>query len=365
MSEKISKKICKAMIAMSGGVDSSVSAALMLDKGYDCIGVTMRLYSKPTELEKSCGKTCCSLDDVEDARAVAQKLKMPYYVFNFEEDFSQEVIDRFVCSYEKGATPNPCIECNRYMKFDRLYKRAEVLHCDKIVTGHYARIEQGEDGRYLLKKAKNTSKDQSYVLYFLNQQQLSHICFPLGEYESKEEIRRIAEKYGFTNAHKGDSQDICFVPDGDYVSFIEKYTGKSYPKGNFCDKDGNILGEHKGVIGYTIGQRKGLGIALGKPMYVCGKCVESNTVYLGSNEELFSRELTAKNINLIPFDKIEGSVRLHAKVRYNQKEQSCTVTQTDEDTIKVTFDEPQRAITKGQAVVLYDGDTVVGGGVID
>lgn len=354
----------KAMIAMSGGVDSSVSAALMLEKGYDCIGVTMKLYSKPDYIEDTTGKTCCSLDDVEDARAVAQKLGMPYYVFNFSEDFSQEVIDRFVDTYEKGATPNPCIDCNRYLKFDRLYKRAKVLGCDKIVTGHYARTEQREDGRYLLKKAKNTAKDQSYVLYFLSQEQLAHICFPLGEYESKDEIRSIAEKYGFVNAHKGDSQDICFVPDGDYVSFIEHYTGKTYPCGNFCDREGNVLGEHKGVIGYTIGQRKGLGIALGKPVYVCGKCVGTNTVYLGGNEELFSRELTAKNINLIPFDRIEGGMRLFAKIRYNQKEQPCTVVQTDDDTIKITFDEPQRAITKGQAVVLYDGEIVVGGGVI-
>ncbi len=354
----------KAMIAMSGGVDSSVSAALMLEQGYDCIGVTMKLYAQPEDTVVASGKTCCSLDDVEDARAVAQKLGIPYYVFNFQDDFSEQVIDRFVDAYEKGATPNPCIDCNRYLKFERLYQRAKILGCEKIVTGHYACIEQRRDGRYLLKKAKNAAKDQSYVLYFLSQEQLAHICFPLGMYESKEEIRRIAEKYGFVNAHKGDSQDICFVPDGNYVRFIEQYTGKQYPCGNYCDLQGNVLGQHQGVIGYTIGQRKGLGIALGKPMYVCGKCVETNTVYLGENEDLFSKELTAKHINLIPFDRIEGSMRLCAKIRYNQKEQPCTVVQMDDDTIKVTFDEPQRAISKGQAVVLYDGDIVVGGGVI-
>lgn len=355
----------KAMIAMSGGVDSSVSAALMLEKGYDCIGVTMKLYSKADYIEDVMGKTCCSLDDVEDARTVAHKLGILHYVFNFQNDFSELVINRFVDTYEKGGTPNPCIDCNRYLKFDLLYQRAKILGCDKIVTGHYARIEMRKDGRYLLKKAKNISKDQSYVLYFLNQEQLAHICFPLGEYESKDEIRRMAEKYGFVNAQKGDSQDICFVPDGDYVSFIEHYTGKCYPCGNYCDLDGNVLGQHKGVIGYTIGQRKGLGIALGKPMYVCRKDVVTNTVYLGENDDLFSRELTAVNINFIPFDKIEGeSMRLLAKIRYNQKEQPCTVTQIDDNTIKVVFDEPQRAVTKGQALVLYDGDIVVGGGII-
>ncbi|MBQ8688249.1 MAG: tRNA 2-thiouridine(34) synthase MnmA [Ruminococcus sp.] len=354
----------KAMIAMSGGVDSSVSAALMLEQGYDCMGVTMKLYARPEDLESESGKTCCSLDDVEDARAVAHRLGMPHYVFNFQNDFSEQVIDRFVEVYEKGATPNPCIDCNRYLKFDRLYQRAITLGCDTIVTGHYARIEQAENGRYLLKKARNPAKDQSYVLYFLTQEQLAHTCFPLGVYESKDEIRRIAEKYGFVNAHKGDSQDICFVPDGDYVRFIEQYTGKQYPCGNYCDLQGNVLGQHKGVIGYTIGQRKGLGIALGKPMYVCGKCVDTNTVYLGENEDLFSDTLTAHHINLIPFDRLEQPMRLAAKIRYNQKEQPATVEQIDADTLKITFDMPQRAIAKGQAVVLYDGDTVVGGGTI-
>ncbi|MBQ8514075.1 MAG: tRNA 2-thiouridine(34) synthase MnmA [Ruminococcus sp.] len=353
----------KALIAMSGGVDSSVSAALMLRAGYECIGATMKLYSREDTGDRS-GKTCCSLDDVEDARAVAYKLGMLHYVFNFQEDFSEQVIARFVDTYENGGTPNPCIECNRYLKFERLYQRAKVLGCDKIVTGHYARIEQRGDGRWLLKKARNTAKDQSYVLYFLNQEQLSATCFPLGEFESKDEIRRIAEEYGFVNAHKGDSQDICFVPDGDYVGFIERHTGKTYPPGNYCDLEGNVLGQHKGVIGYTIGQRKGLGIALGQPMYVCGKCAETNTVYLGENKDLFSREVTARSINLIPFDRIEKPMRLCAKIRYNQKEQPCTVVQTDEDTLKITFDEPQRAIARGQAVVLYDGDIVAGGGTI-
>ncbi len=352
----------KAMIAMSGGVDSSVSAALMIEKGYDCIGATMKLHCKSSQTND---KICGGFDDVEDAKAVAKKLGMEHYVYDFEDDFAREVIGNFIDVYENGGTPNPCIQCNRTMKFGLMLEEAKKLSCDKIVTGHYARIERRGDGRYILKKAKNIAKDQSYVLYFLTQEELSHICFPLGEYESKDEIRSIARKYGFVNAHKSESQDICFVPDGDYVSFIEKYTGKCYPCGNYCDTAGNVLGQHKGVIGYTIGQRKGLGIALGKPMYVCGKCADTNTVYLGENKDLFSKELTAVNVHFIPFDRIEGgSMRLWAKIRYNQKEQPCTVTQIDDDTIKVIFDEPQRAITKGQAIVFYDGDIVVGGGVI-
>lgn len=351
----------KAMIAMSGGVDSSVSAALMLEQGYECIGATMKLHCKSVQTDD---KICGSSDDVEDARAVAEKLGMEHYVYDFEDKFAGEVIENFIDVYESGGTPNPCIQCNRTMKFGLMLEESKKLLCDKIVTGHYARIERREDGRFILKKAKNIAKDQSYVLYFLTQEELRHICFPLGEYESKDEIRNIAEKYRFVNAYKSESQDICFVPDGDYVSFIKKYTGKCYPCGNYCDIDGNIIGQHDGVIGYTIGQRKGLGIALGKPMYVCRKDVITNTVYLGENKDLFSKELTAVNINLIPFDRIDESMRLWAKIRYNQKEQPCTVTQIDDNTIKVVFDEPQRAVTTGQALVLYDEDVVVGGGVI-
>jgi tRNA-specific 2-thiouridylase len=355
----------KVLIAMSGGVDSSVSAALMMERGNTCMGVTMKLYDRPEDTAVLSGKTCCSLDDVEDARAVAQKLGMPYYVFNFQLDFTQQVINRFVQTYEFGATPNPCIDCNRYLKFERLYQRAKTLGCDKIVTGHYARIAQdAKTGRYLLKKARNADKDQSYVLYFLSQEQLAHTCFPLGDYESKEEIRAIAEKYGFCNARKRDSQDICFVPDGDYVHFMERYTGHTYPCGNFCDLQGNVLGQHQGIVGYTIGQRKGLGLSLGKPMYVCDKCKETNTVYLGENADLFSTTLTAHCINLISVDRIDAPMRVSAKIRYNQKAQPATVVQLDADTLQITFDAPQRAIARGQAVVLYEDDVVVGGGVI-
>ena len=257
-----------ALIAMSGGVDSSVAAALMLEKGYQCIGVTMKLFQNE-EIGIPRDHTCCSLEDVEDARSVAYSLGMPYYVFNFTEDFSRQVIDRFVKAYECGATPNPCIDCNRYMKFEKLYHRAKELHCDYVVTGHYARTAYDEkSGRWQLKKGRNAAKDQSYVLCFMTQDQIAHTIFPLGEYEDKEEIREIAQQHGFINAHKHDSQDICFVQDGDYGRFIEQYTGKTYPPGPFVTEDGRVLGQHKGIIRYTIGQRKGLGLALPAPLYV-------------------------------------------------------------------------------------------------
>jgi tRNA-specific 2-thiouridylase len=285
-------------------------------------------------------------------------------VFNFRDSFNEQVIARFIKAYENGSTPNPCIDCNRYIKFDRLMLRMKELNMDYVVTGHYARIEYDENlGRYILKKAVDDSKDQSYVLYSLTQEQLKHTLFPLGSM-NKTEVRKIAEENGFINAKKHDSQDICFVPNGKYAEFIEQYTGKKYEKGDFVDRNGNVLGEHNGIIRYTIGQRKGLGLALPAPMYVCEKDLANNKVILGSNEDLFSSELDADNLNLITCDKITEPMRVKAKVRYNQKEQPATVVQTDEDKIHIVFDEPQRAISKGQAVVLYDGDTVVGGGTI-
>lgn len=354
----------KALIAMSGGVDSSVSAALMCEKDYECIGVTMKLYEKEETCETS-DKACCTLSDVEDARNICHKLGMRFYVSNFKEDFSEQVIARFIKAYEIGATPNPCIDCNRYMKFEKLYHRAKEMSCDLIVTGHYARVEKDENtGRYLLKKAKNIKKDQSYVLYFLSQEQLEHTLFPLGEYSDKEQVREIAEKYGFINARKHDSQDICFVPDGDYGSFIEEYANKKYPPGNFVDMDGKILGQHKGIIRYTIGQRKGLGLSLPAPMYVYDKNLEENTVILSSEKELFTSELIANNFNWIAYDKPNEPVRVAAKTRYNAKEAAAWAEVQKDGQVLVKFDEPQRAITKGQAVVLYDGDVVVGGGTI-
>lgn len=353
----------KALIAMSGGVDSSVAAYIMHNQGYDCIGATMKLYHN----EDICipkEHSCCSLDDVEDARAVATSMNIPYYVFNFSERFKEEVMDKFVHCYECGITPNPCIDCNRYLKFEYLYNRAKELGYNYVVTGHYAQIKYDKaTNRYLLYKAADLTKDQSYVLYSLTQDQLAHTKFPLGGMP-KTEVREIAQKQGFINAKKHDSQDICFVPDGNYANFIEEYTNKHYPEGNFIDMNGNILGKHKGIIRYTIGQRKGLGLSLKEPMYVMRINTSDNTVVLGRDKDLFSDTLIANDINLISIPKIEGSMRLKARVRYRHVEQWAVVTQLDSNTIKVVFDEPQRAITKGQAVVLYDNDVVVGGGTI-
>ncbi len=349
----------KCIIAMSGGVDSSVAAFLMKEKGYECIGATMKLYDNE-EIGISREKTCCSLDDIEDARAVARRLSMPYYVFNFKDEFEEKVINKFIRTYENGGTPNPCIDCNRYLKFEKLFQRMNELGFDYVVTGHYAIVEE-KDGWFYLKKGSDDTKDQSYVLYSLTQNQLAHIQFPLGEY-SKTKIRKIAEEQHFLNARKRDSQDICFVPDGDYAKFIEGYLGKTYPDGDFVDINGNVIGRHNGIIRYTNGQRKGLGVAFGKPMYVADKNIEKNTVTLCTNDELFSKEVNAVDFNLLVPD-LPNEFKCKARVRYNMKEQGATA-YLDGDKLKLIFDEPQRAITKGQAVVLYDGDTVIGGGTI-
>lgn len=349
---------------MSGGVDSSVAAALMKEAGFDCIGVTMKLYDN--EGVGVCrANTCCTLEDTEDARQVAAALDMPYYVFNFTDDFDKQVIQRFVRTYEAGGTPNPCIDCNRYMKHERLYHRAEALDCDLIVTGHYARIEQDpETGRWLLKKARNLQKDQSYVLYFLNQEQLAHTAFPLGSYESKEEVRALAEKHGFMNARKHDSQDICFVVNGDYGDFIEHYTGKSFPPGDFVDESGRVLGQHRGIIRYTIGQRKGLGLALPAPMYVAAKDMERNQVILTEGAALYSRQLIAENFNWISMEMPSAPVKVTAKTRYKAKEAPALAECLPDGRVLVAFENPERAVAIGQAVVLYDGENVVGGGTI-
>ena len=354
----------KAIIAMSGGVDSSVAALLTKESGDECIGATMKLYNNE-DIGVHREKTCCSLDDVEDARSVAYQMDMPYYVFNFTEDFHTEVMDRFVDAYENGCTPNPCIDCNRYLKFDKMFHRMQEIGYDYIVTGHYARVEYDEKrDRYLLKKAVDDTKDQSYVLYMLTQEQLAHVKLPLGGLR-KDQVRVIAEKHGFINARKHDSQDICFVPDGDYAKFIEKYTGKKTPEGDFVDKEGNYIGRHKGIIHYTIGQRRGLGIPAASRLYVCEISPKTNTVVLGDNADLFSSELEADNVNLISVDSLAEPKRVTAKIRYRHKEQPATAWQTPDGILHVKFDEPQRAITKGQAVVMYDGDVVVGGGVIN
>ena len=347
---------------MSGGVDSSVAAYLMKQRGFDCIGVTMKLFANE-DIGISREHSCCSLDDVEDARSVAYSLDMPYYVFNFSDRFETDVIDRFINAYENGITPNPCIDCNRYLKFDKLYMRAKELDRDYVVTGHYARVEKDGNGRFLLKKALDDTKDQSYVLYCLTQEQLSHTIFPLGEMR-KSQAREIAESQGFINARKADSQDICFVPDGDYAGFIERYTGNTYPDGDFLDENGNVIGRHKGVIFYTIGQRRGIGTGFGKPMYVIGKNADNNTVTLGESELLFTDTLYADNLNWIAFEYPESEFKCRAKTRYRQTEQPCTVYPQGRNTVRVVFDEKIRAVTPGQHVVFYDGDIVLGGGVI-
>ena len=352
----------RALIAMSGGVDSSVSAYRMQQVGYECVGCTMRLYENDMIGEDLMG-TCCSMKDTEDARAVTKRLGMDYHIFHYEQLFQKEVIESFVTSYEMGETPNPCIECNRCFKFHHLFDKMEKLGCDCIVTGHYARIEYDRSvGRYLLKKGEDPAKDQSYVLYTMTQDQLAHTRFPIGDI-SKDEVRRIAEEMGFVNAHKHDSQDICFVPDGDYAAFMERYRKRTYPKGDFVDRQGNVLGRHKGYIRYTIGQRKGLGISAEHPWYVVAIDPRTNTVTLGEDRDLFQRELWADRINLISVEKIETPMRIKAKIRYRQTEQPAVAEQVG-DRLKITFDEPQRAITKGQAVVMYQGEVVVGGGVI-
>ena len=351
----------RALIAMSGGVNSSLAAKLMIDRGYECIGCTMKLYNNE-DVGISRNRTCCSLEDVNDARSVAYKLGMLYYVFNFTDDFNKKVIQKFVQSYEAGVTPNPCIDCNRYMKFEKLCERAQILDCDYIVTGHYARIEE-QAGKFVLKKALDETKDQSYVLYFMTQDQLVHTMFPLGSMQ-KTEVRAIAEESGFVNADKPDSQDICFVPNGDYASVIELQTGKESAEGNFVDKQGNNLGRHKGVIHYTIGQRKGLGVSSTEPLYVCNICPKDGNVVLGSNDDLFSREADVSDFNWISGEVPGSEFRCKAKIRYRQPEQWVTVIPTGADTVHIVFDEPQRAITPGQAAVFYDGDTVLGGGTI-
>lgn len=348
----------KALIAMSGGVDSSVAALIMKNRGYECVGCTMKLHG---DAEDDFESTCCSSKDIEDARNVAGSLGMDYYVLNFKDDFQEKVINKFVNCYLCGMTPNPCIECNENMKFNKLHDKARELGYEYVVTGHYARIEE-VDGRYILKEAVDSSKDQSYVLYRMTQEQLKETIFPLGEM-SKEEARHMAEENGFINADKKDSQDICFVPDGDYASVIEANIGHSVKPGDFVDKDGNVLGKHKGIIHYTVGQRKGLGIAAAAPLYVLSIDSENNKVVLGSNEDLFSRELEAENVNWISGEIPDKPFKAFVRVRYHGKKEPCIVTPSS-DGFSVLFDEPVRAITPGQSAVIYSNDQVLGGGII-
>ena len=352
----------QAMIAMSGGVDSSVAAYLMQQAGYDCMGVTMKLYENE-DAGVPRGHTCCALDDVEDARRVAYALGMPYYVFNYKDAFREQVMARFAAAYQHGATPNPCLDCNRYLKFGLLETRARALGCDVLATGHYARIEQLPDGRYTLKKAVDATKDQSYVLAWLTQEQLAHTRFPLGGLH-KTEAREIAEAHGFCNAHKHDSQDICFVPDGDYAKVIENRTGKTPEPGPFLDLNGNVIGTHRGIIHYTVGQRRGLRMPSDGKIYVVRILPEQNAVVVGPNEALFTRACFVPGMHWISGEAPALPFRCSAKTRYRQPEQPCTVYPAGAHGVRLVFDEPLRAITPGQSAVLYDGDTVLGGGII-
>ena len=351
-----------ALIAMSGGVDSSVAAFEMVKNGYKCMGCTMRLYENDMIGEDILG-TCCSINDTNDARAVCDRIGIPYNIYHYEAEFKDKVIEPFVCSYERGETPNPCIRCNRYLKFDSLYKKAQEMGYDYIVTGHYARIRE-KDGHFYLLKAKDLNKDQSYVLYDLTEEQLSHTAFPLGEY-TKDQVREIADENGFVTSHKKESQDICFVPDGDYAGMIERYRGHGYEKGNFVDLEGNILGTHDGIINYTIGQRRGLGIPADRRLYVTRLNVDKNEVILADNADLFKTDLIIRDFHWITGEVPLEPVRCSAKIRYRHKEQPATLTVLDDNTARLSFDEPQRAITAGQSAVLYDGDIVLGGGIID
>ena len=352
----------RALIAMSGGVDSSVAACLMQQAGYDCTGITMRLTHNET-LGQPGYQTCCSEKDIEDAAEVAFALDMPYQVLDFTADFRAQIIEKFIRVYETGGTPNPCIDCNKYMKFRHLLDWAEEHGMEYVVTGHYARVEQdAATGRWLLKKGLDEGKDQSYVLYNLTQEQLAHIRLPLGALH-KTEVREIAQEHSFINAQKHDSQDICFVPDGDYARFMEQFTGKHYPAGDFLDRSGKVVGTHSGAVRYTLGQRKGLGLALGAPVYVCGKDMQANTVTVGPESELFDRIVYAEDVNWIAIPALTGPLRVTARTRYHQAEQQATVYPA-ENGFRLEFDQPQRAPTPGQAVVLYQGDTVLGGGTI-
>ncbi|MDD5945145.1 MAG: tRNA 2-thiouridine(34) synthase MnmA [Clostridia bacterium] len=353
----------KVVVGMSGGVDSSVAAYLLKQQGYDVIGVTMQIWQEESWQDISDNGGCCGLSAVDDARRVANSIGIPHYVMNFRRDFEESVIKYFVNEYKQGKTPNPCIACNRYVKWEALLLRAKQIGADYIATGHYARIKKHPvTGRYSICASASAGKDQTYALFNLTQDQLASTLMPVGDY-NKDQIREIAKSIDLQISSKPDSQDICFVPDGDYASFIESYDGTKFPAGDYVDMDGNVLGKHKGIIHYTVGQRKGLGLAMGKHVYVHHIDTDKNQVVLCDNEELFKREVLADNINFMAVENIEGEVRAEAKIRYSHKKAPCTVS-VENGLLKCVFDEPQRAVTPGQALVVYDGEYVLCGGTI-
>lgn len=354
----------RVVVGMSGGVDSSVTALLLKAKGYDVIGVTMNVWQRDPDT-KYCEKSCCALGAVNDARLVANKLDIPYYVLNFKDDFKKNVIDYFVDDYIHGKTPNPCIACNRYVKFETLLKKAiTVFDAQYIATGHYAKVDYNEETkRYFLRESVTMAKDQTYALYNLTQEQLSHIIMPLGDY-NKDEVRQIARENELVNANKHDSQEICFIEDNNYAKFIIEKYGYVPKKGNIVDMNGKILGKHNGIIHYTIGQRRGLGLSFDKPMYVIKLDAKKNEVVLGEEKYLFSNSLICTKPNFMPFEKLEHSINVQAKVRYSAKKSNAVITSLENGDVEVKFEQPQRAITPGQAVVFYDNDIVVGGGTI-
>ena len=354
----------KVVVGMSGGVDSSVAAYLLKEQGYDVIGVTMQIWQDQDVFVQSQEGGCCGLSAVDDARRVAERLEIPYYVMNFKEDFHKYVIDYFVSEYEKARTPNPCIACNRYVKWESLLHRSLEIGADYIATGHYARIMQLPNGRYTIRNSVTAAKDQTYALYNLTQEQLSHTLMPVGDYD-KPHIRQIAEEIGLPVATKHDSQDICFVPDHDYASFITQETGKESMPGNFVDEEGNVMGQHRGLIHYTIGQRKGLGISSTTPIFVKELRSETNEVVLCKSESLFSHNCHVDNINYMAEEKLTEPVRAIGKIRYSHAGAACTLYPQPDGTLLAQFDEPQRAMTPGQAAVFYQDDHVLCGGTIE